>query len=220
VLFYGELHVLGRDYLLSQHADPKSLGRVPTVFVTPLQDFSGSTVWFVQGRSLLWPEGDFLWADVHGDPRSHSAVLLWCQFDEGRIQWAMQIVLCESCGMSTTEVSTTTKHSAHKTLVSAAQAVGCPWEQCIELGHWAGTVLDSRFLLPQEDMRRKKALECLSMPKRYSADARLRRVARIVGNQIQRLAAYLRAKPPVADTQTFQTMWELMPQYNHSVEGS
>ena len=64
VSFYGELHVLGRDYLLSQHADPKSRGRVPTVFVTPLQDFSCSTAWFVQGRSLLWPQGDFLWADV------------------------------------------------------------------------------------------------------------------------------------------------------------
>jgi hypothetical protein len=85
VSFYGELHVLGRDYLLSQHADPKSRGRVPTVFVTPLQDFSGSTAWFVQGRSLLWPEGDFLWADVHGDPRSHSAVLLRCPLDAGRI---------------------------------------------------------------------------------------------------------------------------------------
>ncbi len=65
VSFYGELHVLGRAYLLSQHADPKSRGRVPTVFVTPLQDFRGSTAWFVQGRSLLWTEGDFLWADVH-----------------------------------------------------------------------------------------------------------------------------------------------------------
>ena len=53
------------------------------------------------------------------------------------------------------------------------------------------------------------------MPKRYSADAR-----RIVGNQIQRLAAYLRAKPPVAAAQTFDTMWELMPQYNRSAEGS
>ena len=37
----------------------KSRGRVPTVFVTPLQDSSGSTAWFVHGRSLLWPEGDF-----------------------------------------------------------------------------------------------------------------------------------------------------------------
>ena len=155
--FYGELHVLGRDYLLSQHADPKLRGRVPTVFVTPLQDFSGSTAWFVQGR---------------------------------------------------------------KTLVSAAQTAGCPWEQCIELGHWGCTALDSSFLLPQEDMRRKKALECLSMPKRYNADARLRRVARIVGNQIQGLAAYLRAKPPVAAAQTFDTMWELMPQYNRFAEGS
>ena len=190
------------------------------MFVTPLQDFSGSTAWFVQGRSLLWPQGDFLWSDVQGDPRSHSAALLRCPLDAGRIQWAMQIVLRESCGMSATQASTITKHSARKTLVSAAQAAGCPWEQCIELGHWSGTALDSSFLLPQEDIRGKKALEWLSMPKQYSADARLRRVARIVGNQIQRLAAYLRAKPPVAAAQTFQTMWELMPQYNHSVEGS
>ena len=124
--FYGELHVLGRDYLLSQHADPKSRGRVPTVFVTPLQDFSGSTAWFVQGRSLLWPQGDFLWADVQGDPRSHSAVLLRCPPDAGRIQWAMQIVLREACGMSATQAATITKHSARKTLVSAAQAAGCP----------------------------------------------------------------------------------------------
>ena len=129
-------------------------------------------------------------------------------------------ILREACGMSVTQASTITKHSARKTLVSAAQAAGCPWEQCIELGHWAETALDSSFLFPQEDMCRKKALECLSMPKRYSADARLRRVARIVGNQIQLLAAYLRARPPVAAAQTFQTMWELMSQYNRSSEGS
>jgi hypothetical protein len=90
----------------------------------------------------------------------------------------------------------------------------------IELGHWAGTALDSSFLLPQEDLRRKKSLECLNMSKRYSADARLRRVARIVGNQIQRLATYLRVKPPVVGAQAFQTMWEVMPQYRQSVEGS
>ena len=93
VSFSGELHVLGRDYLLSQHADPTSRGRVPIVFVTPLQDFSGSTAWFVQGRSLIWPQGDFLWADVQGDPRSHSAVLLRCPLEAGRIQWARSIVL-------------------------------------------------------------------------------------------------------------------------------
>jgi hypothetical protein len=103
VSFYGELHVLGRDYLLSQHADPKTRERVPTVFVTPLQDFSGSTA---------------------------------C----GRIQWALQIVLRDACGMSAAQASIITKHSARKTIVSAAQAPGCPWEQCIELGHWAGTL--------------------------------------------------------------------------------
>jgi hypothetical protein len=128
VSFYGQLHVLGRDYLLSQHADPKSRGRVPTVFVTPLQDFIGSTAWFVHGCSLLWPEGDFLWADVQGDPRSHSEVLLRGPLDAGRIQWAMHSVLREACGMSAAQASIITKHSARKTLLSAAQAAGCPWD--------------------------------------------------------------------------------------------
>jgi hypothetical protein len=89
-----------RDYLLSQHADPKSKGRVPTVFVTRLQDFSGSMEWFVHGSSLLWPEGDFLWDDVQGDPCSHSAVLSRCPLDVGRIQRSMHIVLREACGPS------------------------------------------------------------------------------------------------------------------------
>jgi hypothetical protein len=58
------------------------------------------------------------------------------------------------------------------------------------------------------------------MTKRYSADTRLRRLARIVGNQILRLAVYLRARPPVAGAPAFQTMWELMPQFRQSLEGS
>ncbi len=125
------------------------------MFVTLLQDFNGSVAWFVQGRSLLWPEGDFVWADMQGDPRSHSAALLRCPLDAGHIQWAILLVLREACGMSAAQASIITKHSARKTLVSAAHADGCPWEQCIELGHWSGTALDS-FLVPQEDMHRRK----------------------------------------------------------------
>ena len=219
VSFYGELQVLGRDYLLSQHADPKSRGKNPTVFITPLQDFSGSTDWYVKGRSLLWSGGDFLWADVHGDPASQEASLLRCPLDPGRIQWALRLVLRHACGMTAAEAAAFTKHSARKTLVSAAQAAGCPWEQCIELGHWAGSALDTSFLLPQEDLRRKKALECISMPKRYSKDARLRRVARIVGNQVARLGAYLQAKPPSPPGAAFSTRWELMPPYDKLREG-
>ena len=220
ISFYGELRVLGRDYLLCQHADPKSKGKQPTVFVTPLQDFAGSMEWYVQGRALLWPDGDFLWADVQGDPRSSHAKLLPCPLDPGRIQWAIQLVLQSACGMTADQASVFTKHSARKTLVSAAQVAGCPWEQCIELGHWAGSALDSSFLLPQEDLRRKKALECMSMPKRYSADARLRRVARIVGNQMERMASYLRSRPPSLGEHAFRTLWALMPPYDKSREGA
>jgi hypothetical protein len=61
--------------------------------------------------------------------------------------------------MSAAQDSIITKYSARKTLVSAAQAAGRPWEKCIKLGHWAGTALDSIFLLTQEDLRRKKILE-------------------------------------------------------------
>lgn len=111
------------------------------------------------------------------------------------------------------------KHSARKTLVSAAQAAGGPWEQCIELSLWAGSVLDDSFLLPQEDLRRKKALECMSMPRRYSADARPRRVARIVGNQMERMAAYLRTRPSPVGAHAFHTSWALMPPYDKSREG-
>ena len=75
-----------------------------------------------------------------------------------------------------------TKHSARKTLVSVAQAGGCPWEQCIELGHWKGTSLDNKCLLPSEDVRRKKVLALMPMPARYAVNARIARVARIITN--------------------------------------
>jgi hypothetical protein len=88
------------------------------VFVTRLQDFSGSMEWFVHGSSLLWPEGDFLWDDVQGDPCSHSAVLSRCPLDVGRIQRSMHIVLREACGPSAAKASIITKYSARKTLVS------------------------------------------------------------------------------------------------------
>ena len=99
-----------------------------------------------------------------------------------------------------------------------AQVASCPWEQCIELGYWAGSALDSSFLLPQEDLRRKKALECMKMPMRYSADARLRRVARIVGNQMGRMASYLRSRPSSQGGHAFRTLWALMPPYDKSRE--
>jgi len=36
LVFYGELSVLGKDYLLSQHANSKARNKTPTVFITPL----------------------------------------------------------------------------------------------------------------------------------------------------------------------------------------
>ena len=220
LVFYGELSVLGKDFLLSQHANSKARNKTPTVFITPLQDFRGSRAWFDSGIQLVWPEADFLWADVTGDPTDCTASLLPCPLSDDKIQGAIQLVLQVACGMPAALARLYTKHSARKLLVSAAQAGGVPWEMCIELGHWQGTTLDGSFLLPAEDARRKRALECISMTRRYSHNARLRRVARIVGNQITRLSTYLRLvshTPPVA---TFDTKWELMPAYSAEAEGA
>jgi hypothetical protein len=54
------------------------------------------------------------------------------------------------------------------------------------------------------------------MPRRYSHNVRLRRVARIVGNQITRLSAFLRLVSPAT---SFDTKRELMPAYSAAVEG-
>ena len=122
--------------------------------------------------------------------------------------------------MTPLEAARSTKHSARKLMVSVAQASGVPWEQCIELGQWAAASLDNSFLLPAEDVRRKRALECMSMPKRYSANARLARVARIKGNQISRMCSYLLAKPSLRSGPRHDTDWDQMPPYDVSVEGA
>jgi len=104
----------------------------------------------------------------------------------------LRLVLRHACGMSPAMTSQYTKHSARKMLVSTAQTGGCPWEQCIKLGHWKGTSLDNNYLLPTETVRRKKALVLMPMSTRYAANARIVRVARIITNQIHCLGAYLR----------------------------
>jgi len=106
-------------------------------------------------------------------------------------------------------------------LVSTAQAGGCPWEQCIELGHWKGTSLDNNCLLPTETVRRKKALALIPMSARYAANARIVRVARIITNQIHRLGAYLRLPHSVnRNPQDWTTQWHLIPQYYRVTESS
>jgi len=128
---------------------------------------------------------------------------------------ALRLVLRHACGMSHAMTSQYTKHSARKMFVSTAQVGGCPWEQCIELGHWKGTSLDNNCLLPTETVRRKKALALMPMPTRYAANARIVRVARIITNQVHRLGVYLRL--PHSD---WTTQWHLTPQYNRVTEGS
>lgn len=121
--------------------------------------------------------------------------------------------------MAAHEAQQYTKHSARKLMVSVAQSAGCPWEQAIELGRWAGTSLEKACVMSAEDTRRKHALEIMNMPKRYSANARLMRVARICGNQVQRMSSYLRSRPPSGPSR-YETAWDLMPQYNPEQEGT
>ena len=220
LVFYGEFVVMGKPYLISQHTDGKSRDRSPRLFITPLEDMDGHRAWFDLGRQGLWSDGDFLWAESSGDPLSPSSFPLHCPLSDNGIQKAFQLVLQHACGMTPLEAARYTKHSARKLMVSVAQASGVPWEQCIELGQWAAASLDNSFLLPAEDVRRKRALECMSMPKRYSANARLARVARIKGNQISRMRSYLLAKPSLRSGPRHDTAWDQMPPYDVSVEGA
>ena len=60
----------------------------------------------------------------------------------------------------------------------------------------------------------------MNMPKRHRADARLNRVARIVGNQTERMASYPRSRPPSPGEHAFRTLWALMLPYDKSREGA
>ena len=218
IAHYFEISVLGRDYLMSQHLDGKSRDKQPVVFITPLQDTHGSREWFDATRHLLWEKADFLWASHDGEPSSHEATLLPMPLSDNKIQAALRLVLREACHMSVQEAAQYTKHSLRKTMVCVAQAAGCPWEMCIELGHWSHTCLDKNFLVPAEDLRRKQALACMKMPQRYSANTRVRRVARIIGNQVDRMQQYLQSHPHSRNR--FDTKWELMRPYSKLREGA
>ena len=218
ISFYGTLTVAGKDFLLSQNADGKSRGKAAASFLTPLQDTNGSPAWFHDGIATLPANSDFLWADYSGKPTSSDGHILPCPLPESGIQRAIHMVLEHACGMPAALAKTFTKHSARKTMVSLAQAAGCPWETMFELGHWNGATLGAAFVLPAEDLRRKKVLECISLPARYSADARLRRVARITSSQIDRLARYMEARKGSPHA-PFDTRWELVPLSNPAVEG-
>jgi len=217
--FYGYIQVDGLDFLVSHHTDGKSRDKMPVVFVTPLQDFSGSSRWHHIGKEHLYEAGDFLWAACTGDPLSQNSRPEPRPLEPERILPAMHLVLQHACSMSPEVSRLYSQQSARKTLVSAAQAAGCPWEQCVELGHWGPRSLDSSFLL-SDAARHKHALACMPMPKRYAANARLWRVARIVGNQMRRLREYLRHRRSITGPTRWDTRWDLMPPYNACSEGT
>ena len=71
-------------------------------------------------------------------------------------------------------------------------------------------------LLPVESIRRKKALVIMQLPNRYSENARLARVARILGNQINSMKEYL--NQPNRHSHDWTPKWHLISQYNLQVE--
>lgn len=219
ITFYGRIRVDNCDFLVSHHTDGKSRDKMPVVFLTPLQDFSGSQQWHLLGKAALWPTADFLWAAPSGDPLDPSSTLQNCPLASERIIAALQLVLQHACNMPPAIAKLYTQQSARKTLVSAAQAAGCPWDQCIELGHWSARSLDSSFLMC-EQARHKRALECMPMPKRYSANVRLCRVARIITNQMRRLTTYLAQRTHVHGPARWDTAWDSIPAYCAAIEGT
>lgn len=219
LVFYGVILVEGHRYLLSQHSDGKTRDKMPIVFVTPLRDFHGNETWFEVGKRYVWVDGDFLWALNSGPPLSPDSCTVRAPLDAAGVQTAMHLVLQSACGMPPSVAARYTKQSARKTLVSAAQAAGCPWTHCVELGHRKGSDLGTDFYAPAEDLKRKKALDCMQMPKRYSQHARIKRVCKIVGNQITRISAYLHTRTGISPPDLWNTDWQAMPPYDSHAEG-
>ena len=60
----------------------------------------------------------------------------------------------------------------------------------------------------------------MPMPKRYAANARLWRVARIVGNQMRSIREYLSHRCSITGPPRWDTRWDLMPPYNDSREST
>ena len=108
-------------------------------------------------RPSIWVDGDFLWALNRGPPLSPDSCTVRAPLDAAGVQSAMHLVLQSACGMPQSVAARYTKQSARKTLVSAAQAAGCPWAHCIELGHWKGSDLGTEFYAPAEYLKRKKS---------------------------------------------------------------
>jgi len=221
ICYYGVIWINGKSYLLAQHLDGKSRDKSPTVFIIPLEDTRSSRKWFDANQNRLPVGCGFLWCECEGDAASPTATLLPCPLDDAKIMSAIRLVLQKACGMSASMAACFSKHSMRKTMVCVAQSAGCPWEQCLELGHWGNCSLDNSFLLPAEDISRKHALDILQMPKRYSANARIARVARIASNQITRMQQYLRHPRVLARAKhDWDVKWELMSQYEHAIEGA
>jgi len=69
ICLYGEVNVGSKTFLLVQHVDGKSHGKVPTLALIPLEDMRGSRLWFDRNKHRLWKDSDFLWAESDG-PRT------------------------------------------------------------------------------------------------------------------------------------------------------
>jgi len=150
-----------------------------------------------------------------------ASVLLPCPLDATKIQGVIRILLQQVCRMSAATAASFTKHSARKTMISVMQAARCPWEQCLELGRWSGCSLDSTFLLPVETPRRKPSFEIMSLPKHYSANARIAHVARILNNQMQRMHTHLNHPQALRRrSDDWPPKWHLIPQYDPRREGT
>jgi len=81
ICLYGKVTVGGKTFLLVQHADGKSRGKVTTSALIPLEDMRGSRLWFHRNKHSLWTDSDFLWAESDGPPGDPASVLLLCQLD-------------------------------------------------------------------------------------------------------------------------------------------
>ena len=78
-----------------------------------------------------------------------------------------------------------TRHGPRHVLPTASAARGKPFEHQVEIGRWSGCSVYRQGLLAPEALRTKHALNIMTMPATYSAEAATKNAIRIMKDEMR-----------------------------------
>jgi hypothetical protein len=105
-----------------------------------------------------------------------------------------------------------TRHSVRHVLPTASAARDKPLEWQIEIRRWCGCSVYRQGLIAEQELKTKRALEIMTMPTRYSAEAATQRSIRIMKTEISVMREYISAVG--VDSLPWFEGWDKLPRHN------